>query len=97
MHANDGRCKATRCSAQTFDLYDEVVRENGVPGRENPSRQRRLVQPSPAFLDPVGEACAHVQGESLKAWAVICLVASQLPDAGWGAADDPAVSTSVHQ
>jgi len=28
----------------------------------------------------VGEACAHVQGESLKAYAALLTEASQLPD-----------------
>jgi len=32
--------------------------------------------------DTVGEACAHVQGTSLKARAVFHLKTSQLPDPG---------------
>lgn len=36
--------------------------------------------PKPALSDVVGEALAHVQGESLKAGAVFHLKASQLPD-----------------
>ena len=58
-------------------------------GRENPSVRRPKCAVK-ALLDPmVGEACAHVQGESLKAHAALLTEASQLPDhqAGGGRYD----------
>ncbi len=50
-------------------------------GRENPCQRGAECGRDPALLDPmVGEARAHVQGESLKARAVFRWQASQLPD-----------------